>query len=356
MAVKANARTKKSGSNDFASITSKEKPIHAFKSLVQTTYGRIFHLQRTIGKQATRRLFASRLVEGENPFFHSHYDVQRTLSVAPARFTPQIPVQLNQFKQTIESELSLVTGLQVRFSGNSLTMASGQAASQTAARILRMAINSQGNLFIDPTTGRAGHSQGHGLSLNVSPQQPQRRLKAMRQGIIIIHELAHEFATQLRPANYDQRMQRLEARMQQIASSGRSYAGQFTTVEIGQVRQYRRGNVQADENIPVGLLNQVRRELGMGIERVQYQVDLEYPPPPSGAQGTARLTAYTMFRVNSNPAIYLYQKMVTNCELFWSRTDFVQEFLRTGRPPVPTASQMQTVRTLAPQLRQRLIL
>lgn len=356
MAVKANARTKKPSSKYFTTISSKKKQIHTFKSLVQTPHDRIAHLQRTIGNQATRRLHASRLVEGENPFSHSHNDVQRTLSVAPARFTSQIPVQLNQFKQTIESELSLVIGLQVRFSGNSLTMASGQPASQTAARILSMAINSRRNLYIDPTTGRAGHSPGHGLSLNVSPQQPQRRLKAMRQGIIIIHELAHEFAAQLRHANYDLRMQRLEARMQQIASRGGSYAGQLTTVEAGQIRQYRRGNVQADENIPVGLVNQVRRELGMGIERVQYQVDLEYPPPPSGAQGTARLTAYTMFRVNSNPVIYLYQKMVTNGELFWSHIDFVQQFLRSGSPPVPTASQMQPISTLAPQLRQRLIL
>lgn len=70
---------------------------------------------------------------------------QPTLEIDPARFTganaSQLGMNLVQFKRHIESELHAVTGLRVTFSGNQLVLTGSTAASSTAVRVLRLAIN-----------------------------------------------------------------------------------------------------------------------------------------------------------------------------------------------------------------------
>lgn len=275
---------------------------------------------------------------------------QRHLCVDASRFTPQIPMTLARFKTWVAGELSAVTGLTVRFAGPRLEIvADGRTAtSATAARVLRLAIAHRRHLFIDPTTGSTHHVAGRGMQLKVTTAR--RTLVAMRPGIIILHELAHEFAANLKPTNYDQQMQALQQRYQQLAVQNQM-AGQLTTPELDQIRQYNPRNVQADENIPVALSNQIRRERGLDIVRTQYILELEYPPPPQGTTGSARWTPYTQFTLQgNNPSGFIYQR-IRDGELFYSTVDFVQQMARLGHPPTPSTAQMVPIDQM-PSLRR----
>lgn len=275
---------------------------------------------------------------------------QPTIEVDPTKFSGgnagQLGMTLPQFKSHIESELSAVTGLSVNFNGNRLTMRGSTASSATAVRVLRMAHDAlPPPYFIDPIPGDSGHpiqdSSRRGIELGTGPF-PAVSLRAMRRGIIIIHEFAHVFSTQLAGPQHNQRLRDLWTRYRRAERPDGRLRESFTTEELNMIHQSGgpptgSGPVSipvSQEIIPVDIANRVRGELGLGIRRVTYITPIQI-----GRQ----IVEFAQFLVEgARPPMYIYQNARTG-ELFCSEIDFMQEGGRVGRPARPGGSQLRPI-------------
>ncbi len=274
---------------------------------------------------------------------------QATLEVDPAKFTganaSQLSMDLAQFKRHITSELMAVTGLSVTFSGNQLVMSGPRASSSTAVRVLRLALNAAPPpYYIDPIPGNSGNpiqaSGRRGIELGTGPF-PAATLRAMRRGIIIIHEFAHVFSSDPSVVNQQQHSQRLRDVWRRFNASldaqGRS-TGTLTTEELNIIGQSGPPAAQgpvaipvSQEIVPVDVSNRVRSELGLGIRRLTYNT-------PIIVAGTPTMFAQFLV-VGSRPPRFIYQNAGTG-ELFVSSIDFMQRGARAGAPQAATAGDL----------------
>ena len=283
----------------------------------------ILALQQQIGNRG-----AARLVDENNPY------LQRKLAVDPARFTgTKSTEKFEKFKQMILNELKAVTGLDLEFSANLLEDKSKKTVklvSQTAAKVLKMALRPAKKIFIDPLQKTGGAPTARGIE--ISTASVPMKLKAMRTGIVIIHELAHRFASSLKPPNYDKRMKSIEQKAKN--------KGALTPEEAELLFFYRPVHIEADENIPVSVANEIRKEMGL-IERTHYGFHIEFPKKV-GKTGLDKFTTYSQFKISSSPPVYIYLE-VGNWDLYSSSKDYFKELLKKGHPPAPNASEFKKI-------------
>ena len=253
---------------------------------------------------------------------------QRTLAVDPAKFgTAKAGVTLTAFKKQVETELSAVTGLTVRFSGNTLGIkpAKPSGGSATARKILRLATKPGTTIYIDPVKGLGGAHGGK--RIEIGTQQRALAMKTMRPGIVILHELVHRFAAEFKPKGYD-------AKIKAIADKQKN-GKPLTPEEVELLQWARPGAIQADENIPVAVMNKLRTELGL-IKRTHYLVPLEYPHKPK-AQGPAKYTSYAQFELSGAAPVYFYLHHDT-WDVYVSSIDYFAVGSKLGHPAKPKAS------------------
>jgi hypothetical protein len=159
-------------------------------------------------------------------------------------------------------------------------------------------------------------------------------LKGFGPGIILLHELSHEFARTLKASDYDKRVAAAEKRVKSGKASFREQAFFMWA---------RPKQIQADENIPTEAINVVRSELGLGIQRTGYWIPLQFPHRPKEKDPKKRVTDYTQFKINRSPPAFLYLHPTT-FEVFFSTVDFYKRpFEADGFPPIPKSSEMKKV-------------
>jgi len=198
----------------------------------------------------------------------------------------------------------------------------------TARQVLSMALNDQGTVWFDPSP-KLGAQEIPGRGIEIGTAQPTVRLTALRPGIVIIHELAHHYPAQLKPAGYDAKMQQLL----KDANAGK----QLTPAESEQLLWYRQASPSADENIAVATENKVQQELGL-IKRTHYAIQVEFPPKP-GATGPDAWSTYSVFQTNSQPPKFLYLD-TTSYDLYSSQVDYFAELVKAGHPAKPAPGAM----------------
>ncbi len=258
--------------------------------------------------------------------------LHRKVAVDPSKFAgANAANDRASFKTMIANELIAVTGMNLAFSGDVLRDSGTQAVggSATARQVLNMALNDQNTVWFDPSP-QLGAQDNPGRGIEIGIAQPAVRLKALRLGIVIIHELAHHYAAQLKPSGYDARMQQLL----KDAQSGK----QLTPAEAEQLRWYT--NPSGDENIAVATENKVQQELGL-IQRIHYAIEIEFPDKP-GKTGAAAWTQYSVFKTTAQPPQFLYLNN-ENYDLYSSAVDYFQETVRAGHPVKPAPGAMVKV-------------
>jgi hypothetical protein len=185
--------------------------------------------------------------------------LHRKVAVDQAKFTgATAAADRTTFEKMIVDELKVVTGMNLAFASDVLTT-SGQPSggSATARQVLSIALNDQGTVWFDPWPKLGARENfPHGIEIGTATAAVQ--LKAIRLGIAIIHELAHYYAPQLKPAGYDARVQQLQKDAQ---------AGKHLTNEEWELVQNYSTSGKSDENIAVGIENKVQQELKTGTSR-----------------------------------------------------------------------------------------
>jgi hypothetical protein len=255
--------------------------------------------------------------------------MQRKVAVDPNKFTgPNKAKDLADFEKMIVDELKAVTGMNLSFSSDVLS-ASGPptGGSATAQQMLNLALSDQATVWFDPSPALGAKSNpGRGIEIGMAKAAEQ--LKSLRTGIVIIHELAHNYAPQVKPAGYDSKIRQL----QQDAQAGK----QLKNEEWELVQNYS-SNVKADENIPVGVENKVQQEMGL-IQRIHYGIQIEFPPK-AGKTGAAAWTTYAVFKTADQPPLFLYLND-DNYDIYSSTVDYFDETVKAGKPVVPQPGAM----------------
>jgi len=160
------------------------------------------------------------------------------------------------------------------------------------------------------------------------------RLKSFRPGIIMIHELAHIYADELRPADYEQRGQEARARAD---------AGTATLEQQELAARYEpRGGTgdtaphHAAEGIPMEIERSMQSELGYA-QRTHYGVPITFPP---GHEMTV-----AQFQSGST---FLYMDFSTY-DVYTSTQDLFAALVRAGVRRVTPDTSFRRVRPGTPE-------